>query len=213
MRKISSKKNVIKYSQKKYKNPRNDCSPANSSDTESNKDVSDFKKEHILEVARKVSKSNSLNDILKVGSLFGTIPNKKVINVMLCDDDSKITAASERILGVAASIKQIDVKIDHCHNGIECLYKIYQESRQNKFYDVLLIDESMPAMKGSLVIKVLKNMIKDKQMRELIIYSVTAYGDESALGEIRKSGCDGIIPKPISKESAIKIISEVLNNM
>jgi CheY-like chemotaxis protein len=104
--------------------------------------------------------------------------------------------------------KNLDCHTAIFHNGIECLYNIYQESLKNKFFDILFIDETMPFIRGSLVTKVLKNMINEKQLNDLLIYVVTSYEDDYIINAINATGCDGVIQKPISKEMINKILEK-----
>ena len=225
MRKFSSNNNLRKAMRKNYRGGKNETP---SSSDEGKKDSIDFNRDIIMEAVKnyasgfyhhssserendkdKAFQSNSkpqiqINPIQK--QIFG---KNNQINIIICDDDTNITSACEKILKKAGNLRGLTLNIDKVHNGIECLYKIYQESIQNKYYEILFIDETMPMIKGSTVIKVLKGMIEDKQMKEILIYSVTSFGEENAIEEIKKSGCDAVLQKPLCKEVALNIFKEL----
>lgn len=134
------------------------------------------------------------------------IPSQFKLRIILCDDDQQICQPTSKFIKKICKEKQIEVSVMTCNNGIECIYLIYQEFLKRNFFDILFIDETMPFIKGSLVTKVLKTMISDKQINNILIYSVTAYEDKDILKAISVNGCDGILHKPVNKSAIEKII-------
>lgn len=203
MRKISSKKNIRHYSKKNvklaYKDDYNSNSPGSSglegldNTKELNTNLRDFVRKHSKSIT---SKSNRLGS------------SKNSINFIICDDDVNITLATAKLIRAVGNAKNLDCRISIFHNGIECMYNIYQESLKNKFLDFVIIDETMPFIRGSQVTKILKNMTAEKQLNDLAIYVATSYDDEHIISEIKQSGCDGVLKKPLNKDIILKLLEK-----
>jgi signal transduction histidine kinase len=150
-----------------------------------------------------VNSRKSHKDLLNINTNISPLFK---LRILLCDDDEQICRPTSKFIKKICKEKQIDVNVLTCNNGIECIYLIYQEFLKRNYFDILFIDETMPFIKGSLVTKVLKTMISDKQINNILIYAVTAYEDKDILKAISVNGCDGILHKPLNKSSIEKII-------
>ncbi len=56
---------------------------------------------------------------------------------------------------------------------------IYKALKKGKFYDILIIDENMPFVKGSQITIFLKTMVKENSFPEIFIASYTAYDSKN----------------------------------
>ncbi|NCQ43303.1 MAG: response regulator [Cyanobacteria bacterium] len=138
----------------------------------------------------------------------------KKFNFLVCDDDPNITSSLKKLIGKNADKKGVIVNIDISSNGIECLNKIYDNYLSKMKYDILLIDENMPGIKGSMTIKIIKTMISMKELNPIKVFSITSFESEEFKKEMISIGCDGFIPKPV-KMKDVEILFEnfILNNL
>ena len=139
-----------------------------------------------------------------------TISNiPKISHIMICDDDPRITSSINNLVNKVSNELNVLIHVDTCYNGIECLYRIYDNYKKQKKYDILLLDENMPGISGSLLIRILQTMIEDKELNALKIYCITSFEDESFKKTMNSIGINGFLPKPINKkdiEALLKLI-------
>ena len=131
----------------------------------------------------------------------------------MCDDESINLTSMNKIVKDTCNSLNINCNIQLFLNGIECLYNMYIKSLRGDYYDLVLIDESMPCMNGSEVIIIIKNMVRDRQIRDLYVYSVTAYDSETMKQQLKTIGYDGVLTKPISKSNIMNIINKLMDNI
>ena len=152
-----------------------------------------------------------LNEIAEGNKYKLIIENevKTVIRIMICEDDSGIRNIIKRQFTNVSEKKKLAIELEESINGIECLYKIYKDFVTGNNYDAVLIDETMPFMKGSICINILKNMYSDGYLNKIKIISITALDDQESIKYIKSQGCDEFLPKPHSKE----VISKFLDSL
>jgi len=131
---------------------------------------------------------------------------------MVCDDEKSITSSVKNLIRKICINNNLVIEIEIVMNGIECLYKIYRDYYMGIKYDILLIDESMPFIRGSMITSILKNIISSKELNKILIYSITGYDDEMALNQIKSFGCDGFLKKPIRHNTLTAIIEKFLSD-
>lgn len=174
-----------------------------------------------FEVIRKHSEK-SMNYVNKVMKKFSnrsvsrlikdkiSIVNKAIkrFNILLCDDDLIILSSVKRLIIKTMKNYNIEFEVDTISSGIECLNLIYNERKNQKYYDLLIIDESMPFMRGSLVVKNLKSLINDNEMKDIYIYVCSSYEDSNVKNQIMSCGCNDILKKPLNEDVLLKIFKE-----
>jgi signal transduction histidine kinase len=156
--------------------------------------------------------TNSLSNV-NTGATGTQSFNRKKLRIVICDDDSNIVHSSSKIIKQIFSEAELRTKYEPhiltCYNGLECLYNIYQEYINKNFIDILLIDETMPFLNGSVVCHILKNMIMNKQINEFLIYSVSSF--EQSIGLDTKAFTD-VLNKPLKKDVAKRIFGKFLES-
>lgn len=131
------------------------------------------------------------------------------IKIIICDDENVITNSVKRLIETFCSEQNREVFVATCFNGVEVINRIVEDSNRNICYSLLLIDEELPYLWGSDVIKILKKMQKNKELYTFPIYSVTAHDNEDFINELLRIGADGIIKKPMNKKSLSSILTKL----
>jgi signal transduction histidine kinase/CheY-like chemotaxis protein len=161
---------------------------------------------YVNRVMKKFS-NRSVNRLVKDKNVIVSKATKK-FNILLCDDDLIILSSVKRLIIQILKNYNIEFEVDTISSGIECLYLIYNERKNQKYYDLLIIDESMPFMRGSLVVKNLKSLISENEMKDICIYVCSSYEDSSVKNQILSSGCNDILKKPLKEDVLLKIFME-----
>ena len=131
-----------------------------------------------------------------------------LLTIMVCDDSNTVRDSIKNILE-SLKKKKFELRYFDSINGLDCLTQLYNK---NMKFDLLLIDENMPYLKGSILIKLLREMRKDKFQVEMKIISITGENDEDFIKFLRSEGCDDVLSKDIRKSDLEKQINFLLNN-
>lgn len=137
--------------------------------------------------------------------VINTAQSKK-ISFLICDDDKIISNSAVSLVRRICRNYKLEPTIYSVNNGIECIYHIYQKSKEDKYYDFLLIDEEMPFVNGTEVTKFLRGAINSKHLKEISIFAVTA-NDDINNEAYASNGYVGVLKKPLSKDNVKKILS------
>ena len=157
------------------------------------------------ELAEALADINYIHKQIKAEEILDK--NNIELKIMICDDDSTILKAERRLLESICKENKKDVYIETCSNGLECVYKIFDDYiNRGISYSILLIDENMNYMDGSEAIKILRKLQRDKVINNFLIYSVTGQEDNEIA---MKYGCDGVLTKIIPKRALAALL---LNN-
>lgn len=120
--------------------------------------------------------------------------------VLVVDDNS----VSLEIL--AEMMRDFQFEVDVAPSGAAALARI--EVAGDGYYDVMLVDWSMPGMNGDEVVRKLRSNITMSSLPKFII--VTAYGREDVLQDAERAGADGFLVKPVSPSALLDATLEVL---
>jgi CheY-like chemotaxis protein len=131
------------------------------------------------------------------------------LRVLLVDDEILIRKSLTRYFNKIGDEKKIFIDIREAENGFESLCVIYNYYVEGKKFDIVIIDETMPLIKGSMVIELLKNCIRDQSMENIFIMSYTSYDSSDKKEYILSKGADMIVTKPIN----FKDFSEIIMNL
>ncbi len=112
-------------------------------------------------------------------------------SVLICDDEEIMRDVLETILSGAG------YKVDLAKTGEEAL-----EAYQNKPYDLVLMDVSMPGMGG---LTALEELIKLDE--EAVVLMITAYATFDTAISAWEKGAAGIIRKPFQNEQIIALVA------
>lgn len=130
------------------------------------------------------------------------------LKIMLCDDETLILKSLKKLLEDICKDFKKEVFIQTCSNGLECLYKMYDDfTNKGLCYSMLLIDEQMPCLYGTEATKLLRKLQQEKCINNFLIYSVTAHIDEESINNIMSYGCDGTVVKPLNKRSLVSLLN------
>jgi DNA-binding NtrC family response regulator len=110
--------------------------------------------------------------------------------ILVCDDEEIMRDVLETILSGAG------YKVDLAKTGEEAI-----EAYENKRYDLVLMDVSMPGMGG---LTALEQIIKMDE--EAVILMVTAYATFDTAISAWEKGAEGIIRKPFQNEQIIALV-------
>lgn len=124
---------------------------------------------------------------------------KNIVNIIICDDDRIVRITQEMLISKIAEKLKMHVNIISFDNGAECLYFLYKEFQIKNYYNILFIDECMPFVCGSSVIRLIKEAMVNRQLNDIYIYSVTSYVDITIKEILLASGCNEVLEKPINK--------------
>jgi CheY-like chemotaxis protein len=163
---------------------------------------------------RSLNSANTLrsNSLFSHRSNVGTTPlNLEVISrmqmenstinlfrVLLCDDETLIRKTLQRFFKqIEKDDHKFSFEIEHADNGFECLNQIYTNHNEGKYFDLLIIDETMPFFKGSQITNLLKSMMKENHFKNITIVSFTSYDAPDKIDYIYSQGADFVISKPM----------------
>lgn len=110
--------------------------------------------------------------------------------ILVCDDEEIMRDVLETILSGAG------YKVDLAKTGEEAI-----EAYENKTYDLVLMDVSMPGMGG---LTALERIVKMDE--EAVILMITAYATFDTAISAWEKGAEGIIRKPFQNEQIIALV-------
>ena len=98
-------------------------------------------------------------------------------------------------------------------NCFEALGLIHSNFLQNNYISLIITDEYMPYMKGSTMIKLLKNLSKEDSFYNITFVSYTSFDTNEKKKYILDQGADHIINKPIAYDLFKLFINDLVNTM
>jgi DNA-binding NtrC family response regulator len=113
-------------------------------------------------------------------------------SILVCDDEEIMRDVLETILSGAG------YKVDLARTGEEAL-----EAYSQKFYDVVLMDVSMPGMGG---LTALESLIKLDP--EAVVLMITAYATFDTAISAWEKGANGVIRKPFQNEQILALVAK-----
>jgi CheY-like chemotaxis protein len=134
------------------------------------------------------------------------------LRVLLVDDEMLIRKCLTRYFNKYGNEKNMVIDICEAENGFECIEQLYKYSQENKNFDLIIIDETMPIVRGTIVIEMIKNIIFDDKLDNITIISYTSYDSEEKKEYILSKGADFIITKPIKYDEFVNVIEKVMKN-
>jgi CheY-like chemotaxis protein len=135
---------------------------------------------------------------------------KPNLRVLLVDDEMLIRKCLIRYFNKISDMNNMVFDVCEAENGFECMEQIYKYYQENKLFDVIFIDETMPIVRGTIVIEMLKNIILDGKLDDIIIVSYTSYDSPEKKEHIFSKGADYIITKPIRYDDFVVFIENII---
>lgn len=145
-----------------------------------------------------IKSEDKINFNNKHDSNFANDNNLRVINILFVDDEDLIRRSNINYCKKYQSQKFI-CNAEEASDGIEALYKVYQSFSGGFKYNIIITDETMTVMKGSLMAKIIKTFINENIFYDLLIGSLTSYEISSFDTNTSQKIFDFRGTKPISK--------------
>lgn len=130
--------------------------------------------------------------------------NSPILRIMLIDDEQLIRLGLRRHLNNISKSNTIEnskfpfqFEIREASNCFQAIDILYDSFNNNIHFDIIIIDEYMPNMKGSTLIKLLKQLYNENNFYGMKIVSHTAFDTQDKVKFIMESGADNILCKPM----------------
>lgn len=141
-------------------------------------------------------------DFLPTSSLYSedklTFCDAVKMNILIVDDESITGYSTKNLVTSYCLDNKINPEIVVINNGFECLYKVYQCLQSNIPISIILIDENMPYINGSIICNLIKSI---KELCDTKIYMMSSQ-------EICNAMADHCYTKPLTKNS----IKDIFNH-
>ena len=156
---------------------------------------------------RKYSKNslpfNNFNKMTILKSIF----KKSNYQILIVDDNMF------NIMALISLFNQLpNIQIFEAYNGEEAVNIVKSKGLQDNF-NIILMDVNMPVMDGIEAIKIIRKLQNNNIIAANIkIVSVTAFTDKNEKDKCFKAGADGFLAKPVTMDSMILTMKEILGN-
>jgi len=128
--------------------------------------------------------------------------NKRKLRILFADDNT----INQYLVSQVLSKRGHDVLV--AVDGAEAL-QIFETEGSHDAFDLLLIDEEMPRMKGTEVIE--KIRMKEKQDQHIPIISISGHVTNEFYEQIRNVGADHLVSKPFNIQKLISTVEQYTN--
>ena len=125
-------------------------------------------------------------------------PKKDEAIILIVDDDAFNIHCLEMVL------HSLNFKYESAYNGKYAIDKIIN----NPNITFVFMDCNMPVMDGWEATKILKEKMKNSEIKKIPIIACTAYCDEDNKKKCIKAGMDDILSKPVTKAKVIEILKK-----
>lgn len=112
-------------------------------------------------------------------------------HVLVVDDDEDLCRTA------AASLKEMGVIVDCAMSGKEAVSMAESKHRENKDYQIILIDWKMPVMDGISTARAIRNVLGSN----VPVIIMSSYDWSNIEKEAREAGISGFISKPLFKST------------
>ena len=137
-------------------------------------------------------------DLLLIPSALPTRRTK----VLVAEDNPDMTLLIQAYVTQQRLIDMVLLDLDFAVNGVEAV-----QMRQQKNYDLVLMDIEMPVMDGYTATKEIRAWERATGAPRIPILALTAHELQGGT-ESLEAGCDGHLSKPIEREHLIAVISK-----
>jgi|GEM_PF-713934 len=129
--------------------------------------------------------------------------NKDKINFkILITEDNEM---NRKLVGVL--LDKLKLNYDFASNGKDALDLLINAAKENKKYDLMLLDMHMPVMDG---LETINKIRSNDRLKDLYVIALTAHAMKGDSKKYIDAGCNDYISKPINKEDfRCKIINLV----
>ncbi len=128
---------------------------------------------------------------------FDTPPAAAGTRVLLVEDNPDSVILMQAYLG------NLLLSLELAANCVEALAK-----RQQRDYDVVLMDIQMPVMDGYTATREIRSWEIAQGKRRVPIVALTAHAQSESAAESLATGCDGHLTKPVERKDLIETIAK-----
>ena len=119
------------------------------------------------------------------------------MRVLLVED------SPENAILMRAYLDNLALSLELAGNGVEALAK-----RQQRDYDLVLMDIQMPVMDGYTATREIRSWEKAHGRRRVPVVALTAHAAKEAGAESLAAGCDGHLAKPVERKDLVETIAQ-----
>ena len=130
----------------------------------------------------------------------------KKIYGLVVEDDNILKNANIKVLTDVFQERNVDVKLEKCSDGIECIYKIYKGFDYGKKYQFIVTDEIMGTMDGTMMSNIIMTLIEEQRMYPITIF--LSSGCLEAKPNVRQV-YQGVFPKPLTRDNCKQIFNDL----
>ena len=125
---------------------------------------------------------------------------ENIVRILVVDDELLVRNTIKRYFKKlnedSTSIYKIEFfEAENCFNAMQLLYKSFT---QNLLFNYVIIDEHMPFMKGSTLIKLMTQLYHENNFYKINFISYTSFDTSEKKKYILDQGADHILNKPIN---------------
>jgi len=169
--------------------------------------------QNILSPSKKMKEEefNETKDLsFKAEQYFFSKSENIILRVLVADDERLIRNTINKFFLKYAQEYKLNIETVDCDNGMEGLYILHKYYKNKKQFDLIITDETMPYMKGSMMVNILLKLVVDQSFYKIPSISYTSYNDTEKMNYILSQGLDFIENKPISYSNFTKLMNRVL---
>jgi CheY-like chemotaxis protein/signal transduction histidine kinase len=134
----------------------------------------------------------------------------KDIKVLIIDDEPLIRRTLKKHFKNISKSHDKNFSFEEASNCFEAINTLYKNFLENIHFDLIVIDEFMPNMKGSTFIRLFKQLYMESNFYNLKIISYTAFDSSEKKKLILDSGADYILNKPVSFSQFKELILDMI---
>ena len=120
--------------------------------------------------------------------------------ILLIDDEKLVRCTFKRYFQRLENDLGRHYEVTEAENALTGLNTVYENYLLKNVFDILIIDECMPFMKGSSLIKLLTTLHLEGNFNKMMVISHTSFDSTELKHSILNSGADFIWNKPIQYE-------------
>jgi PAS domain S-box-containing protein len=109
----------------------------------------------------------------------------------------------ENAILMRAYLDNLALSLELAGNGVEAVAK-----RQQRDYDLILMDIQMPVMDGYTATREIRSWEKAQGRRRVPVVALTAHAANEAGPESSAAGCDGHLTKPVERKDLVETIAK-----
>lgn len=161
-----------------------------------------------LKTERSISSMNTPIINLQTQSWKGCCPNDEVKYIIICDDSKIILNSLHKLLLSIPGVSESH-RIVLAYDGLELINKVVDISIEKGTISLIISDESMEFINGSLAMNILKSIESKGKLRKCKAnVCLTAFDEDYSNSNLLKSGFDMCLSKPVSKSILVAALEK-----